>query len=264
MGRFAIAAVLILATAPACDGDEPTEPANPVRAAAAATAAAGSARYEMTHRIAGGSPELVQVETATGVADWSQDAGTMHWTARFDPLLEGAEQPPPVWTVWDDDFMYWKGERVTQEVPGDPEWIRLSYQEVGVPVAVPGVGEDPSRAFEYLWGASAATEEVGPATVRGIDTTRYEAELDRRSVLRLAPDPDVVEEGLEIFGLWGHDDPVPVEVWLDGTGRMVRLRVEGRDGDSRVTFTVELWDFGVDAAIETPRDAKAVSITDTF
>ncbi|MDQ3916059.1 MAG: hypothetical protein M3323_12165 [Actinomycetota bacterium] len=257
--------VLTLAAAPACTPvrhSTEREPANPLRAAVEITAAAGSARVIMTVRTESTSRrKLATIGMTTGVVDWDEGTGSVKQVTRFVPVPDGVEQPPPVWTVWDDDFLYRKGERVTENVPGHPVWVRLSFLELPPPAATP-LGEDPGRAIDYLHGATSRFEEIGRQIVRGVEAVRYEAELDVEKMERLAPDPDVVDQGVEYFEVLGYDETVPADIWLDEEGRMIRFRVAAVLDDTRETFTIDLFDFGVDAAIELPQRAKAVSIYD--
>jgi hypothetical protein len=235
---------------------------NPLLAAVEITEAAGSARGRLAFRMTGYSPRSSALETSRGAVDWEREIGEVKTTHRFTSKLRGALEVPPTWSVWDDHFLYLKGDRVTEFIRGSPEWVRLSFLETPSPSAVPGYSADPSRAIEFLRGATSRFEVVGSELVRGARTTRYEAQLDPNRILRLAPDPETVESGLHYFEAYGWVEAVPAHVWLDEEGRLVRFRVERRTRESTETLTIDLFDFGVDVSVEIPEGARAVSPLD--
>ena len=123
---------------------------------------------------------------------------------------------------------------------GEPEWLRLATDD---PIVKDGLLlYDPVRILAALAGANAtlgASEEV---EVGGAAAQRYPVEID----------PSVV---LSAVGLTA----ARVEIWADGDGRMVRLRVEARE--STVDYTVG--GFGGDAGIDLPGEGESVTTVPT-
>ena len=112
---------------------------------------------------------------------------------------------------------------------------------------------DPAQALAYLEAAD-DVEEIGTEEVRGAETTHYRLTVDLRKAAEGSPEyRAVIEQSLR-----GGTAEVPTEVWVDGDGRVRRVRmvyadVPTPDGEAAdVTVTTELYDFGADVDVEPP------------
>jgi hypothetical protein len=90
---------------------------------------------------------------------------------------------------------------------------------------------NPGKELQLV-RAVARTEAAGEATIRGVKTTRYRAELDVGAV-----------KG-------------PIELWVDEDGVVRRSRQRGPQKRSFVS-TREYFDFGVDVEVEAPKRVTA-------
>jgi hypothetical protein len=90
---------------------------------------------------------------------------------------------------------------------------------------------NPGKELQLV-RAVARTEAAGEATIRGVKTTRYRAELDVGAV-----------KG-------------PIELWVDEDGVVRRSRQRGPEKRSFVS-TREYFDFGVDVQVEPPKRVTA-------
>ena len=119
---------------------------------------------------------------------------------------------------------------------------------------------------ELAWGLTAAAP-VGPSTFRGQQAAGYSVTVDVNRALSHATGPagDVFAHALssEISASGGGGSTAPVtlaaEVWVDGSGRLVGVRVTP-PGAGVGTLTLALGPFGVSMHTDVPPRAKVVDI----
>ena len=119
---------------------------------------------------------------------------------------------------------------------------------------------DPSQTLDYLRGASDDIKRVGTEAVRGSPTTHYSVVLDLEKAAASSPNGrQTIQSLIKILGF----SKLPAEVWVDGEGRLRKLRYTADLSKSRVaasarsapgslTFTLELFDFGVPVQVAVP------------
>ena len=156
------------------------------------------------------------------------------------------------------------------------KWIKLDVSKLGSDASGAALGQsDPAQALAYLEKASNDVKEVGSETVNGVDTTHYHATIDLGKSVDNAKVPPALRE--KVKRLWqrrGVAAPtIPADVWIDGEGRLVRMKTEvdtaamlggalgpsGTSGASgiagmlpTVTTTLNLSNFGEPVHIEAP------------
>ena len=84
---------------------------------------------------------------------------------------------------------------------------------------------NPASYLAYLQGASDDVHEIGPAVLRGVDTTEYGANIDltrARARARTSEQRLVFSHALELFGAV----KMPAKVWIDTDGRLRKMQVE--------------------------------------
>jgi hypothetical protein len=92
----------------------------------------------------------------------------------------------------------------------------------------------PSEALDRI-AKIGAVRTVGRDEVRGVATTRYAA-TDRRTDYRY-------------------------DVWVDGEGRAVKIRADTTlDDGTKLSGTMEIYDFGTPVSIEAPTDSKPLDL----
>jgi hypothetical protein len=137
----------------------------------------------------------------------------------------------------------------------EKRWVAMDLGEEGRLGQLNGFDRtDPAQSLAYLHAAN-DVEEVGTEEVRGAETTHYRLTVDLREAAERAPEyRAVIEQSLKA----GSEAEVPADVWVDGDGRVRRVRmvyagVPTAEGTSaEVTVTTELYDFGADVSVEPP------------
>jgi hypothetical protein len=235
-------------------------PRKVILASIRATTAAKSARVSMTSSAGSGSKTLNI--TADGVADFANGDGvvTVHATGvgkQFDGiegrLVGGA--------------VYVKMPESLSSVFGD-KWLKMP---AAAPVGLlPGFDQsDPSKFLAYLETVSSGVTKVGSDTIRGVETTHYEAILDLAKAVDRANVPASLRDDL---GKIVHKNEasltIPADVWVDNDGlaRRIQLKLDlaklgGPDGGTDVpvlTMSMDLYDFGVPVHVEAPPAGETV------
>jgi hypothetical protein len=252
-----LAGVLLAACGTAGKGGSPGSEAgrrSPMEAltlASAKTSDAKTAKLAFTVITSGTSGQAATVSGA-GVADFAAKKIQMTTNA-------GAQQ---VEVVMDGTTTYLRvpGE---QPVPGK-SWLKLdlaalskvSGKDLGN--LTQGAGNDPSQALALLKGASTDVREVGTEQVRGTDTTHYKATIDlRKAAEQQSPE---ARQQLERLLEQAQVQSLPADVWVDDQGRLrkmqytleMRPKATAQQGSVTVNTTMELFDFGTTAKVETP------------
>lgn len=256
MRRFAllfvpVALLLGILIAAACSSKEPTvtthndasaptgaKAADVIRASVQKTQAANSVSAEYSLTIRG--MKLLGDTTITGTA---QSDFTNHQAAA-DVKALGME----IQTVLDNNTAYAKSALF-----GDG-WYKLESTELnkitsaGTPLG--NAVADPAQAFTYLKSVSDSVQTVGSEQVRGVAATHYKAQVD---LAKAAQDAGASAQGIDKLGVTS----LPVDVWVDGEGRIARLAFDlsltnSQAGASSVSFTGDFFDYGKPVTVAIP------------
>ena len=173
------------------------------------------------------------------------------------------EHPVDVISVGDVMWVRWPG--VATFLGRDLGWIEidpsavaeLGDMEAGSLLGAQGAIRDPGAVLDAIAGVDSPVEELGPETVRGVETTRYRSApiadlLDSLAGNELF-DPEVLDLASDALG------PLQLDLWIGADGVPRRLRLEfsvtdpGSDAQPVVVVgTIELFDVGVDLDIPPP------------
>lgn len=272
MRRIAIAAVgLFLVLGTACGGTSPGE-SNPLAVillAADKTQEVGTARASMDMEMDG--PSGAVVATGEGLFDIAAKRGEMTMEMEMPDAPAGTPDLGTIESVYDGTVVYMKMPAATALPDGKP-WIRFDFQTVGESMgldfgALMQAGtSDPTQSLQYLRGASGEVETIGEEEVRGETAIHYRATIVFDKIVEQAPaeQRDRLRPTIEVMKEWVGSAGVPVDVWIDDEGRMVRLdqRFEyaaGPAAGTSMAMTLEMYDFGVEVDVEVP---PASQVTD--
>jgi hypothetical protein len=231
-----------------------------IRSAPDALAEAGTAHLELTVETGGLTVD------ASGQFDFDAQTGAMTM-----------EVPPPIGseveTVFDGTTYYMSAGLFGGAIPGlDAEWIRVDLDDLagqaGVDLSqLPQGANNPADALDALAAVSQdGLEELGTEEVRGVETTHYAAEIDMAAAVEAADeqtggellDDAMAEQFLAQYG----DEPVPVEVWIDGDGLVHRQTMTISAAGEEATMTMEMFDYGQPVDVQIPDASETVDFGD--
>jgi hypothetical protein len=165
----------------------------------------------------------------TGTFDYAHDRGRL--------AFEGKSDSGQAIVVGRDSYLGAKfGDRVY--------WFKSSRGDATVANRfMPGPGgTTPDRLLDDLNEASTKVETLGSEEIRGVTTTHYRAQLDKKKL-----------------GIAGNsNEPGVVEAWIDEQGLPRRIRIPN-DSENDSADVVDLFDFGVAVDVEAPPADDIVS-----
>lgn len=228
-GRTAAAAT---ASAPAAGGT------NLLQSAYARTSAARSARVAVTIRSGGGGMSALNSDI-TGVVDFANHS------AQLTTTLPGVGNTE-VRVIRGTSYIHLPTS-LTKKLPSLKPWLRGTSSS--------SAGGDPTQVLGFL-RAAGAMSKVGTDTVRGISATHYRGTVD---VSKLAAASGSAGSAAAVKKLYGNT-PVPVEIWVDASGRAVRVRSTipapkiGATGGTKGTISTssDYYDFGTPVRVVAP------------
>jgi hypothetical protein len=247
------AVAAVASTAGAGHGPTRVVSGQPIFAAAATTEAARTAQVSVSVT-AGSNVTNVQgsVNLAADTADLTTDL----------PMGVGTVEVRTIGSA-----AYVKLPTNFQGLAGGKAWIEadlpaidsVAGQQLGLPAL--GSGLDMTGMLDWLRGVSSDVTQVGKDTVHGVGTTHYRASVDLTKAAANAPAAvrSRVGQAAQALG-----QAVPVDVWVDGQGRLRQLTASIDTGSARgpsggalpdtgpVVVTVDLWDFGAPVNVTAP------------
>ena len=266
----AVSSALVLLLG-AC-GQEPTgsNPLGVITLAAEKTEQAGTARMSMDMEMDG--PSGLITSTAEGAFDMASKRGHMTMEMDMAEAPAGTPEMGQIEAVFDGTVIYMKMPALSAQIPGGKPWISFDLQKAGEQLGL-DLGalmqsgtSDPTQSLQYLRGASGDVEVVGEEEVRGVTVTHYRAAVSFAKIVEQAPEEarEAVEATVAQLEEWVGSEEMPIDVWIDSEGRMVRQTqsfeyVAGPAVGTAVTMTMEMYDFGVDVEVEVP---PASDVTD--
>ncbi|KEF08391.1 hypothetical protein ADK78_05565 [Kitasatospora aureofaciens] len=225
-----------------------------VRAAHQKTTSAGTAKMTLvTKAQSGGKNAEVR---GSGVVDLAKGSSEM-------VLLTGNQQ---IHQRTVEGILYQQPPAAQREqLPQGKSWLKVDVKKLLRQTGSSSQYEDPTSSFGYMKGISDKdVKKVGTETVDGTATTHYKVSVD---VTQLAKDN--AQQAKQLRAQLG--DRLPLDVWLDGQGRVRQEKVEvrprtGQQGNSgaraAVTTTLKFSDFGTDVKVTAPPAKDTVDITD--
>lgn len=228
-----------------------------VAAAARTTIDESTARTEIQVDADGilGSESSLEID---GVVDF--DAHRSDMTIDMGRFLPGADGTMQLRTI--GNVAYLRTAALDELAAPDEagKWIKFDFDAMagsrGVTLPTQFGDHDPRQGLAMLQGVAAGdVRDLGPARIDGVDTTHYRATVDvRRAVARAGTVTD--EQAFRRFADQLGARTVRVDAWIDGEGRVRKLRIpmamSHKLGGGTVTVTTSFLDFGVTADIAEP------------
>lgn len=214
--------------------------ADVVKASVQRTTEAKTAQLSLTATLDGFAGS--QQATGSGAVDFEAQKAQAHvelMGIKLDGIVDGAA-------------VYAKSDLF-----GDTSWYRLSGPASQTPSAggIAGIWAklvDPSQLFATLQEASGSMTEVGSDKVGGVDTTHYTGNIAVPS---------------EQSSTGAKSASIPVDVWVDGQGRVARVQSTlsgGADAPISGKLTVDFSDFGKAVSIAAPSASDVKDLSDAM
>jgi len=256
-GVVPVAAVLLAACATA-------SPVDAVTVARARTAEAETARVvgsmKVTHvRLPATDRKVDTLDlsfSVDGVVDFARDR--LHYTQRADVGGVGFSFE----MIADDHAVYLKHPVAAHS---GKTWLKTDLT-----AAPPGAGTAgqlvvvPSDSLALLTAVSSDVKRVGAEKVRDVPTTHYTMTIDPQKVLEQQDLTPRQRKDLE-KALAGHRmEPFPADAWIDGDGRLRKMRYALHPGDDAATVetSFELFDFGKPGPVDLPPASTVATTAD--
>ena len=138
-------------------------------------------------------------------------------------------------------------------IPGGKPWLSLSFADMANLTGIAGIGSfiqsmsslsDPGAYLNFLRKVDQrSVKDLGHATVNGVTTTHYRAELDYSKLASALPEAQqtMVTQAAGAPQRKAATPGIPVDVWIDSSHRVRRLKitekstVDGRPATAHVT-----------------------------
>lgn len=175
--------------------------------------------------------------------------------------------------VFDGPTLYLRfPEELRDTWPEGKQWAKYSSAS-----AAPGARsfdqffQSPQQQVAMLRSIAGASRETGVATVRGGESTHYEADVDLAGAAELevegASEPARIarRRAFQTMSARLRKETLPVEVWVGADGRVRRLLVRFDAAAAELTastsLTLELYDFGTPVAVELPQAGEVADLS---
>jgi hypothetical protein len=248
--RRVLALLLLVLPLCACGGDVTS--IDPIAQAAEKTTNVAGAHFVMSARIRA-EGETVEFRGPGEIADHGRKLH-MQITMPGEILgIKGADKKDiTLELIAAGANFYVRGGPFTELAGGKEKWVRIPDTEPGF-----NLGQnDPSKMLEYL-RATSKVEERGSDTVRGVETTHYEARIQLDKVAKRVS-PEAARTLKEITQGAGIKE-IPLEVWVDKDSLVRRLKMDWHPQGGSFVMEMELFDFG-DVEVQVPDASETISL----
>ena len=255
--RHWLLAAAVALSLTACGGDELSLEAQ-VAEAATKTSAATSMRVALTAQAR--HPEVGPTTMdGSGVVDAARNRVEM--TMEMPPV-QGQDLGAITVRGFGLD-MYMKFDFLRKMVPQAKPWVVIDLEKVGQQMgfdfaALMQAGQtDPTQQLEWLRGTG-QIEEAGEEEVRGVETTHYRGVVDLEQAAERfeGPRAEAARRSIRQLVRLTGQKAIPMEVWIDDESLVRRMRwsqtLPQGTAQSRMTMTMEMFDFGVPVSIARP------------
>ncbi|GGS52322.1 hypothetical protein GCM10010221_59240 [Streptomyces parvus] len=197
-----------------------------------------SARTVMKTEMGTSPGEPTYTITAKGAHDFARNSGNV--TAKVGDVAEFDQ-------VLTDDRIYVRGGTGTETMP----WSYTDRADAKVQHMLRPPGNDAAHLLQQA-SMSSGYERFGTEKVAGAATTRYSAPLSHKA-LAFNMTKEARGKSDQLRDMMGGEIPVTTDVWVDGEGRAVRVRLSlDIPGSVSSTTTLTLSDLGLAVKITVP------------
>ena len=251
-------------------------PLSLIKAAYTSTTAAKSARIATSITVNNASGAKNLGVAMTGVEDFEHHRSDT--TTSWDSMgtIEQRQIGPDIYIK-----MTGAMAAAQRQLNANKPWSHTRIVNDPIPAALSsimgGANADPTALVKLLTSVTSSVTAVGSDDVRGQHSTHYRMTFDEAKIRKLdaqmgdCPDDEPTA---------GTDSNTPLDVWLDGQGRLTRMWISItqdassaesggatsvtplRDAEASGAFTVEFYDYGAPVSIEAPPADQTKTISD--
>jgi hypothetical protein len=214
-------------------------------APAKATVADLTRAADVSARVAGFKTVMAVQETIPGAgismtgsgSFQAGDVGSMALNMRVPAAASAGLSSLQLQFVLDRTTMYLElPATLASKLPGAKPWIEIDLAQVGKAAGVPGLSSlmnsdsqlsDPGQYFKYLRAVSSdSLEDLGTATIDGVQTTHYHAVIEPSKLPAVVPaaQRSAVEKAVATMSKT-MPAGVPIDVWIDSRNLVRRIVV---------------------------------------
>ena len=249
-GALAIVGVVVVLLAPS-NGTV----IDPVAQAADTTAAAGTAAFGLAGSMTA-ERQSIPISGSGAV-----DMGDQRMRMSMSMPIPGLGQFD-VEEIFDGGAFYMRlPSSLTQRLPGGKPWMKIDLDAMGKAAGLDlkqmmqANQSNPGDMLQAL-KAVGSSRVVGNENIGGAATTHYRAEVDLSKAAERIPDKTTVDTLKQTFAASGLDS-IPIDVWIDRSGRVRREQFKMSGTGFSMDMTIEFTRFGV-AVDTTPPPADQV------
>ncbi len=247
-------------------GGKDTVPLSTVAKAAEATTGAGGFKLTVDGKfeVPGGRDVPMR---GSGAIDPASRRGRLTFDSAGPLATAGAAGPGGrIEQVFEGDVIYMRTPAIAKQFGAKKEWLRIDLKGTGRALGVDptqfgqlGTG-DPRQMLDQIRSVSGEVEKLEGEKVRGVDTTRYRAEVDLRKYPDRLPEAQreqarvAVERIVDMTG----SPTYPITLWIDDDELVRRVRTEytfkipGQEEEASYSMTMEFFDFGSPVDVAPP------------
>ena len=270
LSAFGVVAVLaVLGVLLFGDGKD-TVPLSTVANAAEATNRAGGFRLTIDGRYQVPGAGQVLPMKGSGALDPQNRRGRL----LFDTA--GALGSGKIEQVFEGNVIYMKLPPAIQRLGAKKAWLRVDVQEAGRALGIDPAqlgqlgGNDPRQMIDQIRSVSGEVEKQGTEVVRGVETTRYRAEVDIRRYPDRLPEAQREQARVAVEKLVDQtgSDTYPMTLWIGDDDLVRRVRIEydfempGREEKGSFSMTMEFFDFGAAVNVAAPPEKDVQDLAD--
>jgi hypothetical protein len=206
---------------------------DPIARAAEVTSKQGGAKFTLTVQLSSSLlPGGAIAVNAKGSIDQRQRSGEMTMDLSGIPGLSALAGggTTAVQMIFKFPVIYMHMPFLAGKLPDGKTWMKLDIAKAakaaGIDTSQLGSlnQTDPTQFLDYLRGSTGKVTTVGRESLHGVPTTRYRATLQLSKILDHlhGSQRTAAKATLEKLGSAGA---IPVEVWVDGQGRLRRMEM---------------------------------------
>jgi len=124
---------------------------------------------------------------------------------------------------------------------------------------------DPGQTLQYLRAAGSVTDD-GPATIGGIATTHFHADIDLSRYVSTLPASKqaAAQQDIQSYEQATGSSTLPMDVWIDGSNLVRQIQFDlSISGGSSVAFSMNFSDYGPQPAVSPPPAADVIDVPQT-